>query len=66
MTFFTNFTGHPAASVPAGLFNGVPVGMQIIGRRGADSDVIAASSAFEKARPWSDIYSIPAGRDLSV
>jgi amidase len=66
MTFFTNFTGHPAASAPAGLFDGVPVGMQIIGRRGADGDVIAASSAFEKARPWSHIYSIPAGRDLGA
>jgi amidase len=66
MTFFTNFTGHPAASVPAGLFDGVPVGMQIIGRRGADSDVMAASAAFEKVRPWSHIYSIPADRDLNA
>jgi amidase len=57
MTYFTNFSGHPAASIPAGLAdNGMPVGMQIIGRRYADTDVIAASAAFEKLKPWYDIY----------
>lgn len=64
MTYFTNFSGHPAASVPAGLSNGLPVGMQIIGRREGDGDVLTASAAFERVRPWSQIYSIPAGRDL--
>ena len=49
MTYFANFTGHPAASVPAGLArNGLPVGMQILGRRHADADVLAASAAFER------------------
>lgn len=65
MTYFTNFTGHPAASIPAGLSNGLPVGMQIIGGRQADDDVFTASAAFERVRPWSDIYSIPAGRSLA-
>ncbi|MPZ51431.1 MAG: amidase [Acidimicrobiia bacterium] len=64
MTYFTNLTGHPAASVPAGLSDGMPVGMQIIGRRHADVDVLRASAAFEQARPWSHIYQIPAGRSL--
>jgi amidase/aspartyl-tRNA(Asn)/glutamyl-tRNA(Gln) amidotransferase subunit A len=52
LTYFANFTGHPAASIPAGMADGLPVGMQIIGRRGADADVMAASAAFERLRPW--------------
>jgi Asp-tRNA(Asn)/Glu-tRNA(Gln) amidotransferase A subunit family amidase len=52
-----NLSGHPVASVPAGLTNdGLPVGMQIIGPRHADDDVLAASAAFERAKPWDDTY----------
>jgi amidase/aspartyl-tRNA(Asn)/glutamyl-tRNA(Gln) amidotransferase subunit A len=57
LTYFVNFTGHPAASIPAGMSdNGLPIGMQIIGRRNADVDVLAASGAFERLRPWHDSY----------
>jgi amidase len=56
MTFFTNMTGHPAASIPAGLVDGLPVGMQIIGPTHGDVNVLAASAAFERARPWLGIY----------
>lgn len=64
MTYFTNFTGHPSASIPAGLSeDGMPVGMQIIGRRGADADVLAASAVFEQLRPWQQTYSICAQRE---
>ena len=48
-----NFTGHPAASIPAGFTAaGMPVGLQIVGRRNADLTVLQASAAFEQARPW--------------
>ena len=52
-TFPFNMTGQPAASVPCG-FSGakLPVGLQIIGRRGEESTVLRASAAFEQARPW--------------
>jgi amidase/aspartyl-tRNA(Asn)/glutamyl-tRNA(Gln) amidotransferase subunit A len=65
LTYFVNFTGHPAASIPAGMSNGLPVGMQIIGRRNADMDVLAASAAFERLRPWSDTYHLCRERPLS-
>jgi len=65
MTYFTNFTGHPAISLPSGLAHGLPVGMQVIGRRGADRDVLTAGAAFERVRPWEQIYQIPANRSLT-
>ena len=65
MTYFMNFTGHPAASVPAGMTSaGFPVGMQIVGRRFHDSDVLAASAAFECIQPWKDLYLILQRRAL--
>jgi amidase len=55
--YLINFTGHPAASLPAGLSpDGLPVGLQILGRRHADADVLLASAAFEIARPWAQYY----------
>jgi amidase/aspartyl-tRNA(Asn)/glutamyl-tRNA(Gln) amidotransferase subunit A len=56
-TFLFNYTGHPAASVPAGHAEGKwPVGMQIIGKKWADADVITASAVFEAIRPWKENY----------
>src|SRR6266446_5339956 len=53
-TYPFNLTGQPAASVPAGLTaDGLPVGLQIVGRRHADRAVLAAAAAYEAARPWS-------------
>jgi aspartyl-tRNA(Asn)/glutamyl-tRNA(Gln) amidotransferase subunit A len=52
-TFPANMTGQPAATVPAGFTrDGLPVGLQIIGRHLDDKTVLRASGAFEAARPW--------------
>ena len=64
MTYPINFTGHPAASIPAGLADGLPVGMQIVGRRYADADVLAASATFERLRPWTESYGICRARTV--
>lgn len=50
-----NMTGQPAASVPAGWTkDGLPVGLQIVGRHLADQTVLKACAAFEAAAPWAD------------
>ncbi len=57
LTWPFNWTGHPAASVPAGLTDdGLPVGMQVVGRQYEDDAVLAASAAVERERPWDHIY----------
>lgn len=57
LTYLYNFTGHPAASIPAGLTDDeLPVGLQIAGPRYRDEQVLAASHAFERERPWQDLY----------
>ena len=57
-----NMSGLPAASVPCGFTDdGLPVGLQIVGKRAADSLVLRAAAAFELARPWAQ-HSPPAAR----
>ncbi len=52
-TFPFNMTGQPALTVPCGFTSeGLPVGLQIVGRWHADSTVIRAAACFEAARPW--------------
>jgi aspartyl-tRNA(Asn)/glutamyl-tRNA(Gln) amidotransferase subunit A len=51
-TYPFNVTGQPAASVPCGTVGGLPVGLQIVGRRGEDALVLRAAAAFEQAHPW--------------
>ncbi|HEX9896812.1 MAG TPA: amidase [Dehalococcoidales bacterium] len=56
-TYPFNITGQPAASVPCGFTrDGLPVGLQIVGRRYDEASVLKASVAFERAKPWADKY----------
>jgi aspartyl-tRNA(Asn)/glutamyl-tRNA(Gln) amidotransferase subunit A len=51
-----NLTGMPAASVPCGLDEaGLPVGLQIMGRRFEDDHVLQAAAALEQVRPWAHL-----------
>ena len=54
-TYPWNMTGQPAATVPCGFTReGLPVGLQIVGRRFADATVLRAAAAFEQWHPWAD------------
>ncbi|WP_162298752.1 amidase [Mycobacteroides abscessus] len=53
LTYPFNMTTNPAISIPVGFTrNGVPVGLQIVGRLRADADVLRLAAAFEAVRPW--------------
>ena len=52
-TYPFNFSGHPAASVRAGMTDsGLPCGLQIVAERYRDDLVLQASHAYEQAHPW--------------
>ena len=42
-----DITGHPAISVPAGLVDGLPAGMMIVGKRFDDATVLKVADAYE-------------------
>lgn len=54
-SFPFNLTHMPAATVPTGFTaGGLPIGLQIVGKRLDDLKVFQAAAAFEQARPWAD------------
>ena len=59
--YYVSVTGHPAISVPAGFTpEGLPVGLQIVGRHQDDLGVLQLAYAFEQAtgpRRWPESLS---------
>ena len=52
LTIPANIVGNPAISVPVEQFEGLPVGMQLIGRHHEDALLLDLALAVERARPW--------------
>ena len=48
-------TGHPAMSIPCGLIDGLPVGMQLVAKNYDEATIYRAAFAFEQAGDWKSI-----------
>ena len=52
LTFPANLHGNPALSVPAGFVEGLPVGLQIVGKHHQEQVLLDIGLAMERGRPW--------------
>jgi len=59
-TPIVNVTGQPAAMVPFGVVDGLPVGVHLIGRPADEATLFRLASQLEQAHPWAD--RLPASR----
>ncbi len=52
LTIPANITGNPAISIPVEHVDGLPVGMQVIGRHHTDALLLDLAAVVERERPW--------------
>jgi aspartyl-tRNA(Asn)/glutamyl-tRNA(Gln) amidotransferase subunit A len=59
-TFFANYYGLPAISVPCGFdAHGLPLGLQIVGKPWDEMDVLRLAYHYQKANRWSGQHPAP-------
>jgi aspartyl-tRNA(Asn)/glutamyl-tRNA(Gln) amidotransferase subunit A len=59
-----NLTGHPALTLPCGFHSdGLPMAIQLVGRRNEDARLLRVAALFEEARPWAGKRPSIAGLD---
>jgi len=52
LTIPANLTGNPAVAIPAGSVDGLPVGLQVIGRHHEEQLLLDLARIAERERPW--------------
>ena len=52
LTFPANLYGNPAISIPAGTLDGLPIGLQVVGRHFSEELLLDLALSVERARPW--------------
>jgi amidase len=56
-TPWANFTGQPAIALPSHLDgDGLPYGVQLVGRRQHDGELLAVAAQLERAGLWTDVH----------
>jgi aspartyl-tRNA(Asn)/glutamyl-tRNA(Gln) amidotransferase subunit A len=65
-TIPTSLAGLPGISVPAGMVDGLPVGLQIIGKALDEAGVLRIAHAFEQSTEWHTLRSPIALREPSA
>ena len=64
-TIPTSLAGLPGVSVPAGMVDGLPVGLQIIGKALDEAGVLRIAHAYEQSTEWHKLRSPVAQMELS-
>ena len=52
LTIPSNLYGNPAISIPVGEVDGLPIGLQMLGRHHSDALLLDAALTSERERPW--------------